>query len=187
MKKFYNYDEFNKYYFSIKYYLKVEIEGSTEDIVEITEDEYLRIANKTKDITFKRYFVSFYKDEITYITKEVNREVYYCLKHSQNYEENKTRHEKERHLDKYFIQDDIENIPATDSTEDKALNLVADLELQILLDKLLSSKQSRRVYRNKVQEIPLIKIAKEEGVDVAAIKRSVDRAILKILENYKKI
>lgn len=192
MNKFINYDELNKYDFTTKYYLKIAIYGDISDVVEVSKDEYLRIKNKTETeenttvTAFKRYFVGFYKDEITYITKEVNKDVFYCLKKSQTYESNKVRHEKERHLDTYFLQDDIEKIPALDNTEDKALKIVENLELQILLDKLLSEKQSRRVYRNKIEEIPLITIAKEEGVDVAAIKRSVDRAILKLLENYKK-
>ena len=187
-----NYDEQNKYNFNIKYYLEILICEKTSELIEISKEKYLKLKSKIENINittlkvYKKYFVSFNQDDITNITKEVSKQVFYFLKESQTYEENKIRHEKERYLDTYFMQEDIEKIPAIDNTEDKALGFIIDLELRSFLDNLLSSKQSRRVYKNKIEEIPLIKIAKEEGVDVAAIKRSVDRAILKILEKYKK-
>ena len=54
------------------------------------------------------------------------------------------------------------------------------------LNSILSEIQSRRFYKNKIEELPLIVIAFEEGKDVAAVKRSVDRAVRNILEEHKK-
>lgn len=191
MDKNINYEELNKYDFYIKYFLHLAIGTKYEEKVEITENEYERLSlfiNNSEKAMIKlekAYCVGFYIESKTYVIQEVSKDVYICLKQSQQYERNKIRHEKERHLDTYFEQDNIETIPANDNTEDKALNYVEDLELKLFLDKLLSNKQSKRFYQNIIEEKTYKNIAQKEGLTPGAIRDSVDQA-KQIIKNYYK-
>ena len=54
------------------------------------------------------------------------------------------------------------------------------------IENITTKKTINDIYKKKIEELPLIVIAFEEGKDVAAVKRSVDRAVRNILEEYKK-
>ena len=89
-------------------------------------------------------------------------------------------------LNTFFKQEDISKLISEDNVESTILNKIEDENLKAYLNSMLSEIQSRRFYKNKIEELPLIVIAFEEGKDVAAVKRSVDRAVRNILEEYKK-
>jgi len=192
MKEIKDYDEINKYDFYKKYYLHYAIGTKFEDYIKITKDEYYELKQKLNNSkeamveVFITYAVGFYKEEGTYIIKDVNKDVFYCLYDSQRYERNKRKHEKERHLDAYFEQENINNLISESNVENFIIEKIENENLKEYLDSILSEKQSRRFYKNKIEKLPLIVIAVEEGKDVAAVKRSVDRAIIKILKKYKK-
>ena len=193
-KKFENktYDEVNRYDFYIRRFLQYGIGKQYEGIVEINKMQYEKIhnnliSNREADIKlFKTYSVGFYEKLGTYVIQDVEKEVFECLYKSQRYEKNKIKHERERHLDVYFNQIDIVNLKSDDNIEAFILDKIEDENLREYLDSILSKKQSIRFYKNKIELLPLIKIALEEGKNVSAIKRCVDRATKKILNDYKK-
>ena len=186
------YDEANKYDFYTKRFLQYGIGTEYEGFVELNKRQYKKIYERLKNNPdadlklFKTYSVGFYEKSGTYIIQDVDKSVFQCLFETQRYEKNKIKHERERHLNTFFKQEDINNLISEDNVESAILNKIEDENLKKYLNSILSEKQSRRFYKNKIEELPLIVIAFEEGKDVAAVKRSVDRAVRKILEEYKK-
>ena len=187
-----SYDEINKYDFKVHYFMHYAIGTKFEGRVEITKSEYNELIKKINNSSgamirvYKTYTVGFYKTPKTYVTQEVDKKVFDCLYSSQRYERNKVKHERERHLNTFFKQEDISKLISEDNVESTILNKIEDENLKAYLNSVLSEIQSRRFYKNKIEELPLIVIAFEEGKDVAAVKRSVDRAVRNILEEYKK-
>ena len=187
-----SYDEINKYDFKVHYYMHYAIGTKFEGRVEITKSEYNELIKKINNSSdakiraYKTYTVGFYKTPKTYVTQEVDKKVFDCLYSSQRYERNKVKHERERHLNTFFKQEDISKLISEDNVESTILNKIEDENLRVYLNSILSEIQSRRFYKNKIEELPLIVIAFEEGKDVAAVKRSVDRAVRNILEEHKK-
>ena len=186
------YDEANKYDFYTKRFLQYGVGTKYEGFIELNKGQYKKIYERLKDNPdadlrlFKTYSVGFYEKSGTYIIQDVDKDVFQCLFETQRYEKNKVKHERERHLNVFFKQEDISKLVSEDNVEDLILNKIEDENLRKYLDSVLSEKQSKRFYKNKIEELPLIVIAFEEGKDVAAVKRSVDRAVRKILEEYKK-
>ena len=187
-----SYDEINKYDFKVHYYMHYAIGTKFEGRVEINKSEYNELIKKINNSSnamiraYKTYTVGFYKTPKTYVTQEVDKKVFDCLYSSQRYERNKVKHERERHLNTFFKQEDISKLVSEDNVESTILNKMEDENLKAYLNSMLSEIQSRRFYKNKIEELPLIVIAFEEGKDVAAVKRSVDRAVRNILEEHKK-
>lgn len=184
-----SYDELNKYDFIVKYYLHFAIGTKFEDFVEITKEEYKDLKNKlnnSKDAmieVFATYSVGFYKAPETYVVQTVDKDVYYCLFKSQRYEKNKRKHEGDRYLDKYFNQENVDKIPSKNNVENEVLEKIDDLELQNKLDALLTKSQKERLCKNILLDYSLVEIAKEEGTDAAAIYRTIERAIKRLIKN----
>ena len=192
-----NYDERNEYDFYIKYFLHFAIGTKYEDCIEITKQEYkelkkvLRKSTKAMVEVFATYAVGFYQDAETYVVKEVDKDVYYCLFNSQRYEKNKRRNEKNRHLNIFIKQEDFNNIPSYTNLENEVLKIIEDEEIKKFLNSVLSKKQSERFYKNKIENIPLVVIAIQEKSTPDAIRDSVHKAKRKIknsreLEKFKK-
>ena len=192
-----NYDERNEYDFYIKYFLHFAIGTKYEDCIEITKQEYkelkkvLRKSTKAMVEVFATYAVGFYQDAETYVVKEVDKDVYYCLFNSQRYEKNKRRNEKNRHLNIFIKQEDFNNIPSYTNLENEVLKIIEDEEIKKFLNSVLSKKQSERFYKNKIENIPLVVIAIQEKSTPDAIRDSVNKAKRKIknsreLKNFKK-
>ena len=112
---------------------------------------------------------------------------YYCLYKSQRYEKNKRRHERERHLDRFFRQEDIDNIQSKNNLENDVLREIEEKRIRAFLKETLSEKQNDRFYKNKMQDIPLVVIAIEEGSTPDAIRDSVNKAKKQIRNNLKKL
>ena len=180
------YDERNEYNFYIKYYLHIGIGTKYEDCIEITKKEYKELKKVLQKTTkamveaFATYSVGFYQDAETYVIKEVDKDVFYCLFKSQRYEKNKRRNEKNRHLDVYFRQENFDKIPSCNSLENEVLKIVEDAEIKKFLNSVLSKKQSERFYKNKIENIPLVVIAIQEKSTPDAIRDSVNKAKRKI-------
>jgi len=187
-----NYDEMNRYDFYIKYYMNFQIGTKFEKCVEISKKEYnelIKDTNKLKKDTirvFATYTVGFYKNPDTYVLQAVNKDVFYCLYKSQNYEKNKKRHERERHLDYFFKQEDIDKIANESNLENEVLRKLEEKRVKEFLKNILSEKQNDRFYKNKIQDIPLVIIALEEGTTPNAIRDSVNKAKKQIRKNFKK-
>lgn len=185
-----NYDEINKYDFYDKYYLHLGIGTKFEDCIEITKEDYNDLKNKLNNSkkamirVFATYTVGFYKGPETYVLQTVDKQVFYCLYKSQRYEKNKRRHERERHLDKFFRQENIDKIPSNENLENTIINKVISEEIKKRLNSILTKKQIERLYKNLILGISLVEIAKEEGTDAAAIYRCIERAIDRILKNF---
>lgn len=188
-----NYDEANKYDFYVKYYMNFAIGTKYEDCVEITKQDYddlIKKINNTKKAMIKvfvTYTVGFYKNPETYVLQAVDKDVYYCLYKSQRYEKNKRRHERERHLDRFFRQEDIDNIQSKNNLENDVLREIEEKQIRAFLKETLSEKQNDRFYKNKMQDIPLVVIAIEEGSTPDAIRDSVNKAKKQIRNNLKKL
>lgn len=188
-----NYDEANKYDFYVKYYMNFAIGTKYEDCVEITKqdyDDFIKKINNTKKAmikVFATYTVGFYKNPETYVLQAVDKDVYYCLYKSQRYEKNKRRHERERHLDRFFRQEDIDNIQSKSNLENDVLREIEEKQIRAFLKETLSEKQNDRFYKNKMQDIPLVVIAIEEGSTPDAIRDSVNKAKKQIRNNLKKL
>ena len=193
-----NYDERNEYDFYIKYFLHFAIGTKYEDCIEITKQEYkelkkvLRKSTKSMVEVFATYAVGFYQDAETYVVKEVDKDVYYCLFNSQRYEKNKRRNEKNRHLNIFIKQEDFNNIPSYTNLENEVLKIIEDEEIKKFLNSVLSKKQSERFYKNKIENMPLVVIAIQEKSTPDAIRDSLNKAKRKIrnsreLKNFKKI
>lgn len=188
-----NYDEANKYDFYVKYYMNFAIGTKYEDCVEITKQDYddlIKKINNTKKAmikVFATYTVGFYKNPETYVLQAVDKDVYYCLYKSQRYEKNKRRHERERHLDRFFRQEDIDNIQSKSNLENDVLREIEEKQIRSFLKEILSEKQNDRFYKNKMQDIPLVVIAIEEGSTPDAIRDSVNKAKKQIRNNLKKL
>mgnify|MGYP000128526781 FL=1 len=186
-----NYDETNKYDFYTKKFLQYGVGTKYEGIIELNKEQYKKINERLKDNPntnlrlFKTYSVGFYGESGAYIIQNVDKDVFQCLFKTQRYEKNKIKHERDRHLNTFFEQKDIDKLVSKDNVEDLILNKIEDEKLREYLNSILSEKQSRRFYKNKIEEIPLLVIACEEDKNVAAVKRSVDRAVRKILGAYK--
>ena len=191
------YDERNEYDFYIKYFLHFAIGTKYEDCIEITKQEYkelkkvLRKSTKAMVEIFATYAVGFYQDAETYVVKEVDKDVYFCLFNSQRYEKNKRRNEKNRHLNIFIKQEDFNNIPSYTNLENEVLKIIEDEEIKKFLNSVLSKKQSERFYKNKIENIPLVVIAIQEKSTPDAIRDSVNKAKRKIknsreLKNFKK-
>lgn len=186
-----NYDEINRYDFYVKYYMQFAIGTKFEDCIEITKREYIDLRKKINNSkeamikVFATYTVGFFKSQETYVLQAVNKDVYYCLLKSQNYESNKRRHELERHLDRFFMQEDINKIASSDNVENIVLEEFDREEIKKRLNSILTKKQIERLYKNLILEISLVEIAKEEGTDAAAIYRCIERAIDRITKNLK--
>lgn len=192
-----NYDERNEYDFYIKYYLRFAIGTKYEDCIEIRKQEYkelkkvLRKSKKAMVEVFNTYAVGFYQDSETYVIKDVDKDVYYCLFNSQRYEKNKRRNEKNRHLNAFFKQEDFDNLPSYNNLENDVFRIIEDEEIKKFLNSVLSKKQSERFYKNKIENIPLVVIAIQEKSTPDAIRDSVNKAKRKIknsreLKNFKK-
>ena len=185
-----NYDEINRYDFYVKYYMQFAIGTKLEDCVEITKKEYIDLRKKLKDSkeksikVFATYTVGFFKNPETYVFQAVDKNVYYCLLESQKYENNKRRHELERHLDRFFKQEDINKIASSDNVENTVLEQLDSEQIKKRLHSILTKKQIERLYKNLILEISLVEIAKEEGTDAAAIYRCIERAIDKIQNKF---
>lgn len=192
-EKVINYDEANKYDFYVKYYMNFAIGTKYEDCVEITKQDYddlIKKINNTKKAmikVFATYTVGFYKNPETYVLQAVDKDVYYCLYKSQRYEKNKRRHERERHLDRFFRQEDIDNIQSKNNLENDVLREIEEKQIRAFLKETLSEKQNNRFYKNKMQDIPLVVIAIEEGSTPDAIRDSVNKAKKQIRNNLKKL
>lgn len=192
-EKIINYDEANKYDFYIKYYMNFAIGTKYEDCIEITKQDYddlIKKINNTKKSmikVFATYTVGFYKNPETYVLQAVDKDVYYCLYKSQRYEKNKRRHERERHLDRFFRQEDIDNIESKNNLENDVLREIEEKRIRAFLKETLSEKQNDRFYKNKMQDIPLVVIAIEEGSTPDAIRDSVNKAKKQIRNNLKKL
>jgi len=185
-----NYDEINRYDFYVKYYMQFAIGTKFEDCIEITKREYMDLRKKINNSkeamikVFATYTVGFFKNQETYVLQAVNKDVYYCLLKSQNYESNKRRHELERHLDRFFMQEDINKIASSDNVENIVLEEFDREEIKKRLNSILTKKQIERLYKNLILEISLVEIAKEEGTDAAAIYRCIERAIDRITKKF---
>lgn len=185
-----NYDERNEYDFYIKYFLHFAIGTKYEDCIEITKQEYkelkkvLRKSTKAMVEVFATYAVGFYQDAETYVVKEVDKDVYYCLFNSQRYEKNKKRHELERHIDRYFKQDNIKNLVDMENVENKVIKQIESELIRNKLKLILTKKQIERLYKKFVLGFSLSEIAQTEDTDAAAILRSIERAIKNILKNF---
>lgn len=185
-----NYDEINRYDFYVKYYMQFAIGTKFEDCIEITKREYIDLRKKINNSkeamikVFATYTVGFFKNQETYVLQAVNKDVYYCLLKSQNYESNKRRHELERHLDRFFMQEDINKIASSDNVENIVLEEFDREEIKKRLNAILTKKQIERLYKNLILEISLVEIAKEEGTDAAAIYRCIERAIDRITKKF---
>lgn len=185
-----NYDEINRYDFYVKYYMQFAIGTKFEDCIEITKREYIDLRKKINNFkeamikVFATYTVGFFKNQETYVLQAVNKDVYYCLLKSQNYESNKRRHELERHLDRFFMQEDINKIASSDNVENIVLEEFDREEIKKRLNSILTKKQIERLYKNLILEISLVEIAKEEGTDAAAIYRCIERAIDRITKKF---
>lgn len=192
-EKIIDYDEANKYDFYVKYYMNFAIGTKYEDCVEITKQDYddlIKKINNTKKAmikVFATYTVGFYKNPETYVLQAVDKDVYYCLYKSQRYEKNKRRHERERHLDRFFRQEDIDNIQSKNNLENDVLREIEEKRIRAFLKETLSEKQNDRFYKNKMQDIPLVVIAIEEGSTPDAIRDSVNKAKKQIRNNLKKL
>ena len=188
-----NYDEINRYDFYVKYYMQFAIGTQFEDCVEITKREYIDLRkkiNNTKETmikVFATYTVGFFKTPETYVLQAVNKDVYYCLLKSQNYESNKRRHERERNLDSFFKQEDINNLASSSNIENEILIGIEEKRVKDFLNKTLSKKQNERFYKNKFQDIPLVVIALEEGSTPDAVRDSVNKAKKQIKKNLKNL
>ena len=90
-----SYDERNKYDCIDKYYLHLAIGTQYEDCIEITKNEYnrlnkvLRKSNKSMIEVFAIYILGFFQDSETYVLKEVDKDVFYCIADSQRKEKKK--------------------------------------------------------------------------------------------------
>lgn len=151
----------------------------------------MRKSTKAMVEVFATYAVGFYQDAETYVVKEVDKDVYYCLFNSQRYEKNKRRNEKNRHLNIFIKQEDFNNIPSYTNLENEVLKIIEDEEIKKFLNSVLSKKQSERFYKNKIENIPLVVIAIQEKSTPDAIRDSVNKAKRKIknsreLKNFKK-
>jgi len=188
-----NYDEINKYDFYTKYYMQFGIGTKFENCVEISKKEYndlIKKINNSKNAmirVFATYTVGFYKSPETYVLQAVDEDVYYCLYKSQRYEKNKRRHERERHLDRFFKQADINNIASEDNLEKQVLRKIEEKRVRNFLKSTLSKKQNDRFYRNKIEDIPLVVIAVEEGTTPDAIRDSVNKAKKQNKKNLKNL
>ena len=164
-----------------------------ENCVKISKKEYndlIQKLNNSKDSmikVFATYAVGFHKDPETYVIQAVDEEVYYCLYKSQKYEKNKRRHERERHLDCFFKQEDIDNIASKCNLENEVLRKIEEKRVKTFLKETLSEKQNDRFYKNKIEKIPLVVIAIEEGSTPDAIRDSVNKAKKQIRNNLKKL
>lgn len=185
-----NYDERNEYDFYIKYFLHFAIGTKYEDCIEITKQEYkelkkvLRKSTKSMVEVFATYAVGFYQDAETYVVKEVDKDVYFCLFNSQRYERNKRRHELERHIDRYFKQDNIKNLVDMENVEDKVIKQMESELIRNKLKLILTKKQIERLYKKFVLGFSLSEMAQMENTDAAAILRSIERAIKNILKSF---
>lgn len=188
-----SYDEINKYDFYTKYYMEFAIETKFEDCIEITKKEYNDLRKKINNSKeamiriFTTYTVGFYKNPETYVLQAVNKDVYYFLYKSQRYEKNKKRHETERHLDRFFKQENINNIPSNTNLENEVLTKIQEKRVKNFLKETLSEKQNNRFYKNKIQNVPLVVIAMEEGTTPDAIRDSVNKSKKKIRKNLKNL
>lgn len=133
---------------------------------------------------FATYAVGFYKDAETYVVKEVDKDIYYCLFNSQRYERNKKRHELERHIDRYFKQDNIKNLVDMENVENKVISQIESELIRNKLKLILTKKQIERLYKKFVLGFSLSEIAQTENTDAAAILRSIERAIKNILKSF---
>jgi hypothetical protein len=188
-----NYDEINRYDFYKKYYMHIAIGTKFEDCIEITKKDYKdlrrKINNSKKAMirVFTTYKVGFYKNPETYVLQSVDKDVYYCLYKSQRYEKNKRRHERERHLDKFFKQEDISNIASKTNLENDVLEGIDEKRVKEFLKETLSKKQNDRFYKNKILDIPLVVIAIEEGSTPDAVRDSVNKAKKQLKKNLKNL
>lgn len=187
-----NYDEINKYDFYAKYYMHYTIGTRFEDCVEINEQEYRKLKHKlnnSKDAmvkVFATYTVGFYQSEDTYVLKAVDKDVFYCLYNSQRYEKNKVRHERERYLHRAYNSENIEEIPSKNFTENEALKDINNKDVRAFLDSILTEKQSKRFYKNIMEEIPIVVIAVSENAHPSSVRESIESAKKIVEKNLKK-
>ena len=188
-----SYDEINKYDFYDKYYLHLAIGTKFEDCIEITKEDYNNLKDKLNNSkkamvrVFATYTVGFYKNPETYVLQTVDKDVFYCLYKSQRYEKNKRRHELERYLDRFFKQENIDKIASKTNLENEVLKEIEEKRVKAFLREILSKKQNDRFYKNKMQDIPLVVIAIEEGSTPDAIRDSVNKAKKRIERNLKNL
>ena len=185
-----SYDERNKYDCIDKYYLHLAIGTQYEDCIEITKNEYnrlnkvLRKSNKSMIEVFAIYILGFFQDSETYVLKEVDKDVFYCIADSQRKEKNKRRHEIERHL-ALNAKDNIDEYPSEYNLELEAIENIQREEIKRTLNSILSMKQSERFYKNRIDNIPFVIIAFQEKSSPDAVRNSVNKAEKKIKSNEK--
>ncbi len=187
-----NYDEINKYDFKVHYYMHYAIGTKFEGKVEITKSEYNDLFKKVNNSSnamikvYKTYTVGFFKNPKTYVTQEVDKKVFDCLYSSQRYEKNKKRNETRRHIDTYFEQENLENIPSMYSLENEVLERIEKEDIKKLLNATLFEKQSDRFFQNIIDSIPIVVIAVQEGADPSSVRESIERAKKTLSKKYKK-
>lgn len=187
-----DYDELNKYDFIVKYYLKFLIDSKIEDFIEITQEEYENLENKLKEIPdsnikiFKTYAVGFYKNPECYVEQVVDKEVFDCLQKSQIYEKNKTKHERDRYLTNYNLENDMDALPDKQNMEKTILDKISYEELLDFARTIFFEKQYDRFYKHLVLEIPITVIASLDDVSIPSAWESIERAIETFKKNYKK-
>lgn len=185
-----SYDERNKYDCIDKYYLHLAIGTKYEDCIEITKEEYYRlnkILKKSKESmieVFAIYLLGFFQDSETYVLKEVNKDVFYCIADSQRKERNRRRHEKERHL-AINAKEDLDDYPSDYNLELNVIENIQREEIKKTLNSILSMKQSERFYKNRIDNIPFVIIAFQEKSSPDAVRNSVNKAEKKIKSNEK--
>lgn len=190
MKK--NYEEINRYEFRVHYFMQYAVGTKYERSVEISKNEYnefVRKLNNSKNNMirfYKTYTVGFYSKPGTYVTQEVDKEVFDCLYKSQRYEKNKRNNEKRRYLDTYFDQNEFLNMQSKDDVENEVIERLDKEKVKSFLDSTLYEKQSNRFYKNKIEGIPIIVIAIQENTDPSSVRESIERAKRTLAKNYKK-
>ena len=179
------------YSFNLKYFLHIGINTKDEILVQITEKEFDKWStrlNNSKNAMIRL--------ELKYEVKPIGfnnaKEVPVTLKifnyifTRQVYEENKIRHEKERHMIKRKnTQDIILNAHSKigiPNNEDIKLDLFF---IKKELDKILPFPQNERYFKYKYENKSFQKIADEEHVSKPAVYKSIKNAKRK-LNNLKK-
>lgn len=179
------------YSFNLKYFLHIGINTKDEILVQITEKEFDKWStrlNNSKNAMIRL--------ELKYEVKPIGfnnaKEVPVTLKifnyifTRQIYEENKIRHEKERHMIKRKnTQDIILNAHSKigiPNNEDIKLDLFF---IKKELDKILPFPQNERYFKYKYENKSFQKIADEEHVSKPAVYKSIKNAKRK-LNNLKK-
>ena len=137
-----------------------------------------------KKIRLKDEYPWFSGDEYIEISDEIAEVFVEFAKNEQNYKRKKRYHRAFYSLD---AGDDIEKeiLFVAASPHEIYERKVTQEEIYIAINQL-SGKQAKRIYAHFFQDIPMLQIAKMEGVDESAIRRAISRGLAqieKILKN----